>query len=176
MALSKERKVLLGLLGSAGLILVVDQVLLGPPQNAQAESVALPPPAVTTSSPAPQAAQPKPTQGDAKGAQAIGDWNDRLQATLKDGTESVPNPFQPGSSSTALPGTLSPQAFQREHKLSAVLTSGEVSVAMVNGRAIRIGEEVSGYRLLRVDARSAEFAAGDQVVKLLLPTQSSGGS
>lgn len=176
MALSKERKILLGLLGSAGLILVVDQVLLGPPQNAQAESMALPPPAVAAASPAPQATQPKPTQGGAKDAQAIGDWNEKLKATLKDEAEGVPNPFQPGASSTALPGTLSPQAFQREHKLSAVLTSGEVSVAMVNGRAIRIGEEVSGYRLLRVDARSAEFVAGDQIVKLLLPTQSSGGS
>ncbi|MFI4882911.1 MAG: hypothetical protein ACIAQU_10045 [Phycisphaerales bacterium JB064] len=176
MALSKERKVLLGLLGSAGLILVVDQVLLGPPQNAQAESAAALPQTVATQHPVAEGPQPKPKHDYAKDAQDIGDWNERLKASLKDEAEGVPDPFQSVVPTAGLPTTLSAQDFQREHKLSAVLTSGEVSVAMVNGRAIRIGQEISGYRLLRVDARSAEFVAGDQIVKLLLPTQSSGGS
>lgn len=184
MALNKERKVLLGLLGSAGLILVVDQVLLGPPQGARA-SGAQPPPATppTTTVPASAAAEQSRTTAASTPTEAVdaSGWNARLVALADEPeAQASPDPFasQPPER-TPEPEGLDAARFAAEHRLTAVVTGGAVGavgVAMVNGRPIRVGESVAGYRLVRVDARSAEFRWGDETVRLELPTQTPGGS
>ncbi|MEO1279191.1 MAG: hypothetical protein AAFV77_09565 [Planctomycetota bacterium] len=184
MVLTKERKVLFGLLGSAGLILGIDQLFLGPPQRATAD--------VPATAPAPAAAMPPsqtavPTTGTATpGTSAPVDpsagvnlWNDRLEQVHAeaDGSSDAVDPFSASAESDSASGiTITPARFASDHTLSAVVTSGAVGVAMVNGRAVRIGDEISGYRLIRVDTRSAEFQAGEEVVRLDLPMQGRDGS
>lgn len=167
MTLNKERKVLLGLLGSAGLILGIDQLLLAPPQGAQAQSA---PPVAATQSPEASTQPAPPAQIEA----SVIAWNEKLAGARRDASGEVGDPFQPPAvQRSAGPGLMSPAQFLSDHKLTAVLTGGEVGVAMVNGQAVRVGQEISGYRLVRVDARSAEFVVGEQSVRLELPNQSS---
>lgn len=180
MALTKERKVLLGLLGSAGLILAVDQLLLSPPRGAQAQPAQDSP----SAAPASQGAADAKAQAEASASQAadghrqraIAAWNERLLSAAGADDGPTPDPFAPPAQERpAMPGLLSPAEFKSAHKLTAVMNGGDVAVAMVNGRAVRVGEEVSGYRLRSVDARSASFEAGGQVVVLELPVQPIGG-
>jgi len=182
MALNKERKVLLGLLGSAGLILVVDQVLLGPPQGANASQTT--PAAPPSSTPVAQTndtaeRQPSALQLSRDSSELVDSWNERLtEATTDIPIEAeVTDPFaavdQYESETT---GFMTPQTFQQQHKLSSVITSDDTGVAMINGKPLRIGQVIEGYRLISVDDRSAELRAGDQVVRLVLPKQGAGGS
>lgn len=179
MALNKERKVLLGLLGSAGLILAIDQLFLAAPSGAQAAGAAQPP------SPAPLSdaqvegvpvVMPAGTDSSAinSATNPLTKWNEQLASVHATLGGEAPDPFRPATSPRSNEASLlSPAEFAGGHKLTAVLTSGEIGVAMVNGQAVRVGHEISGYRLVRVDARSAEFVVGDHVVKLELPSQPS---
>lgn len=178
MTLTKERKVLLGLLGSAGIILLADQVLLSPPQGAQAAAGVTPanPSRNEPDTPARTASDtstPLPTSPDAS---TITRWN--ALARKRAEAQSATPPADPFSSSyepgSAI-GAPSAQAFVGAHQLTAVLAAGEQSLAMVNGKSVRLGESVGGYRLVRVDARSAEFVAGEVVVRLSLPGDGPGG-
>jgi len=185
MVLTKERKVLLGLLGSAGLILVVDQLLLGPPQNASANSAEAPMPA----SPTPAApTQPTPASTNDldqsqhlndKTAPKVAQWNDRLEQIVV-ASEQSPDDIDPFSMRPRVRDTptdiVDPETFEVRYVLSAVMTSEEGGIAMVNGKSVRVGQEIAGYRLMRVDARSAEFHAGDRVAVLKLPVRGLGGS
>lgn len=182
MALSKERKLLLGALGSAGLILVADQVLLGPPQGANASPVAPAEPvqpAPASTSDAPLASELDTPEMSRASGKLVASWNEQLSEArpdIADRTE-LSDPFsatvqhEPDSS-----GAMSPQEFQQEHKLTAVMTGGDIGVAMINRKPVRINQLVAGYRLISVDSRSAEFRAGDQTVRLVLPQQINGGS
>ncbi len=176
MALNKERKVFLGLLGSAGLILVVDQVLLAPPQVSQAGEAAPPPP---TTAPA-ALTTPQPTAGTpSPSSEVVRTWNEQLGKATTDTADvaGVADPFSAAKAREPEPtGIMGPVDFEREHKLTAVLAGGDIGVAMINGTSMRIGQEIAGYRLIRVDARSAEFRAGEFTVRLMLPTQGVGGS
>ncbi len=175
MALNKERKVLLGLLGSAGLILAIDQFLLGPPSGAEAHSAAATGPTNTPSSPASQAAAPAAPSSRELPADVAERWNDRVDAALSESTlDTDLNPFAEASSRSAelgAPGLLAIEQFVGSHQLSLVMLSGETSMAMVNGKPVRIGDEVAGYRLISVDSRSATFKAGELTARLLLPNQ-----
>lgn len=183
MALNKERKILCGLLGSAGLILVVDQVLLGPPQGAQAgisANAQAPAPPATTE-PASKPAMPKSTSTGSGlvHSEQVQSWNDRLGKATTDiaSPQGMNDPFSAlEKREPEAPGVMSPSDFEREHKLTALLTGGDIGVAMINGTSVRVGQEVSGYRLIRVDTRSAEFLAGEVTVRLMLPKQGAGGS
>lgn len=182
MALNKERKVLLGLLGSAGLILAADQLLLGSPRGAQASAPAgsAAAPTSTPSEDAP-AAKTKATSVALTGLtpQAARQWNQRLDQAAREITVEGPsNPFAEKAvvpAEPAAPGVMSPEEFAGLHELSLVMLNEESSIARVNGRLLRIGEEIAGYRLISLDARSALFEHGDQTVRLMLPKQSTGG-
>lgn len=180
MATNKQRKVLLSLLGSAGLILVLDQVVLSPPQGASAGQAAPP-----TAAPAVETPATKPASSDAgegasgDSADALRGWNEQLvgigASTGSDGA--APSPFAPlEERDPDEADAMSPVEFQAQHKLTAVMTGGDIGVAMINGTAVRIGQEVGGYRLIRVDSRTAEFRAGELTVRLVLPQQVGGGS
>ena len=181
MALNKERKVLLGLLGSAGLILAIDQLLLSPPSGARASTGS--PATLTPANPTPASASDtrKPgatTQGLSQ--QAARQWNEKLHAAL--GDQEVEHDLNPFAEVVATAndareaGPMSVEAFVSQHQLSLVLLSGDTSVAMVNGKPVRLGEEIEGYRLISVDSRSAVFQSGTQTAELSLPKQTSGGT
>lgn len=182
MALSKERKLLLGALGSAGLILVADQVLLGPPQGANASQVAPAQPAQPTQTPttqAPMAAERETAEMSRASGELVASWNEQLSEARPDSTDEaeISDPFSSAEQYAPDPsGVISPQEFRQGHKLTAVMTGGDIGVAMINGKPVRINQIVEGYRLISVDSRSAEFRAGDQTVRLILPQQIGGGS
>ncbi|MEQ9096135.1 MAG: hypothetical protein RIE32_07720 [Phycisphaerales bacterium] len=181
MALNKERKVLLGLLGSAGLILAIDQLLLSPPSGAQASNAnpTVPTPADSVPASSSDTSTPVST-GTGLSEQAARQWNEKLHAAL-DEHEVTPDldPFTEvvhSADDAGEAGPMSVEAFLSQHQLSLVLLSGDTSVAMVNGKPVRLGEEIEGYRLIRVDSRSAVFQSGTQTAELSLPKQTSGGT
>lgn len=180
MATNKQRKVLLSLLGSAGLILALDQLVLSPPQGASAGQAAPPAGAPAPVTPAATAASSDAGESAADtSADALRGWNEQLvgigAATGGDGAP--PSPFAPlEGRDPDESDAMSPAEFQAQHKLTAVMTGGDIGVAMINGAAVRIGQEVGGYRLIRVDSRTAEFRAGERTVRLVLPQQVGGGS
>lgn len=182
MPLNKERKVLLGLLGSAGLILAADQILLGPPQGASASQT----PATSQPTPTPAPPPIDSTEGrDAKIEMAsvpvelVDTWNARLREATTDNplAADIADPFRAVEHFEPETSVLmTPQAFQEQHKLSSIMTGGDIGVAMINGKPVRLGQTVEGYRLIRVNDRSVEFRAGEEIVRLVLPKQGTGGS
>lgn len=177
MVLTKERKVLLGLLGSAGIILVVDRVMLSTPRGAHAANdlpapAALPGDAIGSS---PVASDTNPKETTDADSRSIAEWNERARRQLAEAGEAVESdPFVSTNHQTPNDGLLSVSLFTQQHRLTALLTAGDQSVAMVNGKPVRLGEEVSGYRLVRVDSRSALFVAGEVIVRLSLPGENRG--
>lgn len=63
---------------------------------------------------------------------------------------------------------LKAQAFKENHKLMAVVVS-QHGGAVVNGRLLRVGQAIDGFRLLSVTKHSAQFKAGSVKVELALP-------
>lgn len=181
MALTKERKLLLGALGSAGLILAADQVLLGPPRGANASQIApieqpIAPTTTTTQAPS---AQPGAMEVSLASGEVLDTWNARLgEATAGDGDRAtIADPFSITERRESGPAdVISPQAFLQQHNLTAVMIGGEIGVALINNKPVRIGQMIAGYRLISVDDRSAELRAGGQSVRLVLPKQKASGS
>lgn len=62
------------------------------------------------------------------------------------------------------------QSAQQEWvpKLTATLRAGRNSMANVNGKIIKLGETLNGYRLVEVDERSAVFVKNKQRKKLMI--------
>lgn len=53
-------------------------------------------------------------------------------------------------------------------KLTATLRAGRNSMANVDGKIIKLGETLNGYRLVKVDERSAVFVKNKQRKKLMI--------
>jgi hypothetical protein len=53
-------------------------------------------------------------------------------------------------------------------KLTATLRAGRNSMANVDGKIIKLGETLNGYRLVKVDERSAVFVKNKQRKKLTI--------
>jgi hypothetical protein len=53
-------------------------------------------------------------------------------------------------------------------KLTATLRAGRNSMANVNGKIIKLGETINGYRLIEVDERSAVFLKNKQRTHLTI--------
>lgn len=178
MPLTKERKVLLGLLGSAGIILAIDQVLLSPPSGAKAAPSRTETPALRVEAGAigTLPSQKSDVLSPTVTGEAMSLWNAqaRQRASAEPDTV-VADPFITPVDQLSNATRVAAQQFLQQNRLTAVLAAGEQGVAMVNGKPVRLGGEISGYRLVRIDSRSAEFVAGDVVVRLSLPGESTGG-
>ncbi|MGH7243437.1 MAG: hypothetical protein ACREJD_08485 [Phycisphaerales bacterium] len=61
------------------------------------------------------------------------------------------------------------QTFTAGHHLSAIAANGRGANALVNGRAVSIGEEIGGYTLTEVKRDSAVFSGPGGSVELHLP-------
>lgn len=171
MGLSRERKIFLGLLGVAGLALVVDMGVLRP--SPASASDASPAPGLVekvislASAPAPGAAE--------RGGGVL------LPAALAERLRLADTGDPTTSDAFALPAEWTralhePAPDPRAEPtgplvLSAVMPSHAGGVAIINDRPVRVGELVgeTGYRLIRITEGTALVKRGDRVVKLELP-------
>jgi hypothetical protein len=178
MKLSKSKLISLAALGLAVAALLVDRLALGPdgapPKSAEAATAARPAATSTPSATPASAAAPA-----APGAAPVR-LADRLKALA-----AAPNldplhardAFMPPESwlaqsrapetAASAPAADPAEKFIREHKLTSVLMAGDGGIAMVNSKALRVGQEVDGFKLVRLEPGSAVFRGGDDAeVKL----------
>jgi len=173
MNLTKRQKMLLGvfLVGLAALVL--DRVLLRPrggPASASAGPSELAAelliPATNIPSPPAQPQQRRATQ-----------CLDRLWPDREMDFERVRDPFSlPASWPAEGPGPaatpLDPAArFAGRHQLTAVVIDGTRSYVLIDGRLLRPGQEIDGFKLVSVADRSALFDRAGTSVTLELAGQ-----
>jgi hypothetical protein len=65
------------------------------------------------------------------------------------------------------------QAFRDRHRLTAIFLGPGGSTAIINGRAVREGQQIGGFTLVLIGARSTMFSAGAHQVELTLDPASS---
>jgi hypothetical protein len=63
------------------------------------------------------------------------------------------------------------EKFAREHKLTSVLLTGSGGIAIVNGKVLRVGQEVDRFRLLRLEPGYAVFHGCDDDIDVKLKAQ-----
>ncbi len=178
MSRSRERNALIAVLAIAGLGLLVDRVVIGSDMTGPAESSA----GVLddfAADPASLLIVPdKAGNAVPPGADHAGSLASRLRqitggATTGDGSV-VRDAFAPGPGWVPVGiepeaggvAAMAAEAFKRDHKLEAVLVTGDQRYAVVNGQTIYVGQTLQGYRLVSVRERSAEFQAGGVTVSL----------
>jgi len=61
------------------------------------------------------------------------------------------------------------QTFAAAHHLTAIASNGRGANALINGRAVSIGEEIAGYTLTEVKRDGAVFSGPGGTVELHLP-------
>lgn len=174
MALSKERKVYLGVLGVAGLALAIDFVLPNPDEADASAEHGTPMGVGPAGESDPDSVD---IQGD--GANQIALTAKRLhelEATLRLGGERAADPFTPGplwappESGNEYPdGPTSIEraaVFAARHTLTAVLESRAGAGAVVDGVFLQVGESLEEFELVAVGDRTAVFQSGDAVAIL----------
>lgn len=60
-------------------------------------------------------------------------------------------------------------SFQERHHLIAVLKSSKGGMAILDGKSVRPGQSVDGFKLIRVGENSAVFQANGKTVEMQLP-------
>ncbi|MEO1007656.1 MAG: hypothetical protein AAFX79_03765 [Planctomycetota bacterium] len=167
MKLNKERRVYVALLGCAGLVLGVDQLLSAGPQSAQAGAPVPMHDATTGDAGAGAAARPLDER------KAMAGWNEAARALMAQKNESggVPDPFAMPDAGAGEAVASAGGSFASRHTLSAVLAAGPDSVAIIDGRPVRIGEKIDGMTLVEVERRAAVFESGARRIRVELPDQ-----
>lgn len=183
MGLSKSRKCYL-----AGLAIVVTAFLayrlfLGAEDRGPAAAQASPAaPAAPKAAPPPVSAE-KPqglsASSLAERLAALAKSEDLDPARMRDAfvlPEAWRRELAPPAPSPSLPaGT---ETFIQEHKLTSVVLTGDGGSAIVNGKFLRLGHALDGYRLLHLTQSQAVFESvegNNQVVLPLEKTGSQGG-
>ena len=67
----------------------------------------------------------------------------------------------------AAPAISRAEQFAARHQLSGVLV-GRQGLAMVDGRAVRVGQKINGFKLINVTEKAARFSDGEEVATLAL--------
>lgn len=187
MKLTRERKILMAVLCLGGGALLVDRVLLEDgqtaPQSAAAEQAAF-------EAHAPDAVSDE-TEGIMQATMALLSesaeepmLNERLRETAVAHDASPLQPrdaFAPSAAwrepeapePTAEPTSSDPasakevaERFRAQHRLDAIMAEGIAGLAIINGRAVRVGQQVQGFTLKRVGQRAAVFTDGMVEVEL----------
>jgi hypothetical protein len=187
MKLSKSRIASLAALGLAVLALAADRLWIGSGEASPRPAAASAAPAVTALAPSAPTAS-APAAGGVSAATGRASVADRLK-TLAAGKsldpDGVKEAFAPPESwmvqvaaPAAVPEEASPpspdpaETFAGQYKLTSVLISGSGGIAMVNGKMLRMGQEIGGYRLVGLAPGSATFkSAGGTEVQLLVVTE-----
>jgi hypothetical protein len=190
MKLSKSKLALLAMLGLAVAAFLVDRFVLGTagPSKAAGSNEAAPK-TVGAAAAGPASAAPTPA---AKPVEAVETSRppagpsvaDRLKAlasrmpNLK-GAAARDALALPASWVTTVktpddpvpPATDPAGRFLQEHRLTAVLIADNGGLAIINGKPIRVGEEIDGFRLLRLAPGYAVFQFGADGIEVKLPVE-----
>ncbi|MEZ6190763.1 MAG: hypothetical protein R3C45_05665 [Phycisphaerales bacterium] len=168
---------LIAVLGVAGLGLLVDRVVIGSDMTGPAESSAGVLDDVSVDAESLLIVPDKPGntgQGIAVPAESLAS---RLRGVAGNAATTggaardafavppswVPADAEPVAGSEAAQAV---ETFKRDHKLEAVLVTGDQRCAVVNGQTMYVGQSLQGYRLVSVQERSAEFRSGGVVITL----------
>ena len=166
MKFTKRQIALAGFLGLALVVLAVDQLRSG----SAASGSAVPGPALASGS-ALATATTESTPGvkevvsPSSARPSISQRLRNLRPTFASGS-AVPNAFaaQSGLSAASSAGV----AFPNQIKLTGVMFTGKAHFAVINGRSLRVGESIDGYRLVSVSRNAAQFELGQERITLTL--------
>jgi hypothetical protein len=174
MSVSMQRKLAFGILGLALTALVVDKAVFGPSGASAAPTApaaaAAPEPAprrVVLGSPAAKASAAK-LENRLKVATGGVKWSaDEVVASLRKSPS-----WATGEGAHEAAAADGPASFREKHELKAIMTAkgaGDATrIALIGGRSLQPGQELDGYTLVSVGARSAVFEAGAHRVVLTL--------
>jgi hypothetical protein len=175
MKLNKRQKLLVCLAGLAVIALLVDKFVLrgegdlGPSAAEADQGSPLSAPAPTPGGPEEPLIAPKSTIDERLAAyDAVNPRRDpfvlseAMRATLAAAAEQQKEAQQVHPQ----PETTPADEFAAAHRLEAVLISESGQLAIVDGRPIRVGESLDGFRLAGVETLAAVFERGGQRVRL----------
>ncbi len=181
----RERNILIAVLGVAGLGLLIDRVVIGSDVTGPSESSASVIDAIDpsladpsdllisqTTDPTVRAKGPAVSVAQ-KLRQAVGDLAVTDPSMARDA-------FAPGEgwrTTTLVQGVVTDNTssrlaaeFKSRHKLEAVLALGDNQYAVIGGQTLHIGQELDGFKLVAVYARSAIFESGGIRVEVVIST------
>ena len=172
-------------LGLGALALVVDRAILAPADAAATPAAAADAAAPSTSAPRPSAA-PAPPRGESLAArlQRVG-WDDGPMPRTADAfvaDESWRREPLPASGVAPAAGELL-AAFREGHRLTTVMAASKTPDGSVASRAVAVierapggekvcigeGDEIDGFRLVKIGDRSVQLERAGAVVELALP-------
>jgi len=166
MALEKRQKVFIAIFLLGLVALVVDRVFLRPeggPEKASAGAFELYGVPVSTAEPV---TGPPETQNPTVAERLDRLWSDQEvnEADMRD-PFSLTKSWQVSAVASASPAPDETAVFAKAHRLVAVVMDGRQSYALVNDRVLTLGEQMDGFTLVSVGAKSAVFdRQGKQIV------------
>jgi len=164
MAMSRERKVYAGVLLVVGAALAFDRGFVGVSGAKPVHAAEMP-----VAEPARQSSKPAiATVTLASRLKQLGEVPrtvDLLETTLQRSAPAIEIEEAP----IAAPEADLRQQFASAHHLSALASNGRGANALVNGRAVSIGESIAGYTLTAVTRDAAVFSGPGGTVELHLP-------
>lgn len=167
MMLTKQHKIYLGILGVAALGLVIDRTLLGPSEAVaeSAEDLVVTPSADEGFE---HTSGTLPSSSDSLAQKLLS-----IKAASHIDPLNVNNAFTPAwiASVTTATAQIDNQAilaeeFAATHRLTAVMGTGPGGYAIIDGKCLRVGQELDGMRLTSVGDRTAVFESGPLKVEL----------
>ena len=181
MSLTTSHKIYASVLGVALVGFALDRTLLAPDGAAAGETT---PPAATgmdtvsimaTPMPIPVAAAPTRTL-----ALSFRELAARRGLKLEDISDpfTVPNHWLPDEASIPIEtstGVSPGRRYLASHQLNAVMENAQGGSAIVDGKRLRIGDELDGFRLVLIQRRSVVMEGEGVRVTLALPALSGGG-
>ena len=159
MKLTTRQKTLVAVLGTAMLFLVYDQIhsrSTTPELSTQADGAV----------PAMADTMPTASVTDSGPALLIAQRLRNLRSSVPAG-QGVANAFAPLSGMSA-GAALVDAASTTQLKLTGVMFTDSAKYAVINGRPVRVGETIGGYRLMSVSRNAAQFRFGQDVLTLTL--------
>ncbi len=190
MKTSRERTILITVLGVAGLGLLADRVIIGSDVTGPAQSSA----GVVDGFDADPSQQAAPSATELLNAIVRGPQDtvsspsqgpslaERLRLVTSPSADTNPtqtrNAFTPAPGWATLPSDssevtdnqarLAAEAFRSSHVLDAVFVSGNIRYAVIAGQTLSVGQELDGYRLVEVQERTAVFQARGVRVEVVI--------
>jgi biotin carboxyl carrier protein len=167
MKLNTQKVVYLGILGLAAVAFAADRWVFGP-AAASAQPVG-----AGVAHAAPKIVAAGPSQDALAGLASL---SSRLtKAAGEDGVnlDQVKDVFRPSAVwavkqvETAKGASLADE-FREKHQLLAVMSGTRGGIAIINGKTVRKGQTIDGFRLTSVREKSAVFENADGIVELAL--------
>jgi hypothetical protein len=172
MKLNTQKVVYLGVMGLAAVAFAADRWFFSP-AAASAQTVTQSQAAGSNAAGTPKTAVAATGQDGLAGLASL---SQRLQAAAdSDGVDvtQVKDAFRPSALWVSKPeasakGVTTADHFRSQHQLLAVMSGTRGGIAIINGKTVRRGQTIDGFRLTSVRERSAVFENTDGVVELAL--------